>query len=63
MSEAKESATTDDTYELVCTDCEFTTTVDGSIYDALDTAEAHQDEYGTLSMDHFVNVELRSEPE
>lgn len=46
------------TYSLVCNDCQFETTTDGSFLDALDVADAHQAEYGKTATEHFVNIEL-----
>lgn len=48
-------ATTAKTYRLTCTDCGFETTVDGDSFDALDVADAHQDEYEAPFADHFVD--------
>lgn len=45
-------------YELVCTDCPFETTVEGPFLGALDVAEDHQEDNGRQPSDHFVNVEL-----
>lgn len=56
-SEADDSAVSR-TYELVCTDCEFGATVDGTVHDALDVADAHQDEHGNRLEDHFVTFKL-----
>lgn len=47
------------TYELVCTDCEFEATVDGTVHDALDVADSHQQERGTRIEDHFVTFKLQ----
>lgn len=57
-SEADEGSTTD-VYELTCTDCPFETTVEGDCFDAIDAAEAHQEEHGISPMDHVVNFERR----
>lgn len=46
------------TYELSCTDCSYEATVDGSVHDALDTAQAHREEHGSTYGGHFVDFEL-----
>lgn len=56
-SEDDETASTN-VYELTCTDCAFETTVEGSVFDALDVADSHQDEHGQALTEHFVNFEL-----
>lgn len=48
-----EDATT--TYRLTCTDCSFEATVEGDVYEALDHADAHQEEYTDHPGNHFVN--------
>lgn len=45
-------------YYLTCTNCEFETTVEGSVQDALDIAETHQKKYGEYYTEHFVDLEL-----
>lgn len=45
-------------YELFCTDCDFEATVNGTVHDALDIADTHQEEYGERPMDHFVTFKL-----
>lgn len=54
MAESDET-TTGPVFELVCTDCTFERTVEGTFYDALDVADEHQEENGTVSTEHFVN--------
>lgn len=43
-------------FELTCTDCTYETTVEGTFLDALDVANAHEDEHGRTHTDHFVDV-------
>jgi hypothetical protein len=50
------------TYELACNDCQFETTVDGTVLDALDVADSHQTENGDTPTDHFVDFELGKTP-
>lgn len=45
------------TYELACADCSYEATVTGSVYDALDVAESHQEKREVDSGEHFVNIE------
>lgn len=45
------------TYKLTCTNCAFETTVEGTVYEALDVADTHQDEHGEAASDHFVDLE------
>lgn len=58
MASEADGSTTAKTYELLCTDCSFEATVQGSFHEALDVAEAHQDDYGKAPADHFVNFQL-----
>lgn len=58
MTAETNDISTSKTFELTCTDCTFETTVDGSFYDALDVADAHQEEHGVAPTDHFVNFQL-----
>lgn len=53
-----EKATAASTYRLNCNDCSFETAVEGDCYDALDVADAHQEEYGGPIANHFVNFSL-----
>lgn len=46
-------------FDLSCTDCSFETTVEGSVTDAFDAADAHQEEHGETPTGHFVNFERR----
>lgn len=48
------------TYELVCTDCAFTTTFEGDIDGLYDVIEGHQDRMRNSPEDHFVDFELVS---
>lgn len=50
---------TSDLYELTCTDCSFEATVEGDFGDALEVADNHQGEFGEITADHFVDLELR----
>lgn len=59
-SEADDSGTSF-TYELDCIDCSYESTVTGSVYDALDIAEAHQQNREDDSDEHFVNIEAAEE--
>lgn len=45
-------------YQLVCTECSFTTVVEGTIGEAHEAIENHQEENGD---EHFMNVRLLSE--
>lgn len=56
-SEADEPRITD-TYVLACNDCTFETTVEGTAFDALDVADAHQAKHGDSPVEHFVDFEL-----
>lgn len=58
MSSETGDATSTLVYDLTCTDCGYETTVEGSAHDALDVAEAHQEEYGDAYTDHVVDLEL-----
>lgn len=46
-------------FDLSCTDCSFETTVEGSVSDAFDVADAHQEDHGDTPTGHFVNFERR----
>lgn len=59
MAENQESEATHD-YELFCTDCDFEVTVTGTVYDALDVADAHEEKHGDRSMEHFVTFKLQN---
>lgn len=50
------------TFELTCIDCEYSATVEGSLYEAFDVADTHQEEHGETDSDHFVNVERVESP-
>lgn len=50
------------TYDLTCTDCPFTTVVDGDTDDVYDAIDAHQAESTSQQADHFVTVEARAAP-
>lgn len=54
----REEATTANTYSLSCNDCSFETAVEGDVYDALEAADAHQEEYGVAFTDHFVDFRM-----
>ena len=58
VADNEESATTHD-YDLFCTDCDFEVTVTGTVYDALDVADAHEEKHGGPPMDHFVTFRLQ----
>lgn len=47
-------------YELACTDCSFTTVVEGSIDELFDVIESHQEAVDAHHADHFVNFESLS---
>lgn len=57
------TSTVDDTatqvFELICTDCAFKATVEGSLFEALSVADSHQEEYGVAAAGHFVNFERK----
>lgn len=57
MSQESDTATSFPTYDLTCTDCSYEATVVGTVYEALDVADAHQAEHGDPAADHFVNLE------
>lgn len=57
MTSETDDRTATTTYELTCNDCPFETTVDGSVLDALDVADSHQEEYGETATEHFVEFE------
>lgn len=59
-SSRREEPATAKTYRLACTDCEFETTVTGDAFDALDIADAHQEEYERPIGDHFVDFTIES---
>lgn len=44
-------------YELSCSDCSFTTIVEGDIDELFDVIESHQAEADGHYADHFVNFE------
>lgn len=47
------------TFQLTCTDCSFQAAVEGTVDDALDVAEDHQENRGDGgAIDHFVDFEL-----
>lgn len=48
-------------YQVSCSVCSFERTVAG-VYEALDTAEAHESEYSDHRHCHTVHVDLRGEP-
>lgn len=56
-SDTDQSAKTD-SFELYCTDCDFEATVTGTVNDALDVADSHQDDHGTMPGEHFVTFKL-----
>lgn len=61
MSSRTESTAGSPTYELSCNDCAFETTVTGSVIEALDVADEHQEEHGRTPYDHFVNFKRQEE--
>lgn len=48
------------TFELVCTDCAFTTTFEGDIDGLYDVIEGHQDRMRNSPADHSVDFEAVS---
>lgn len=50
--------TTDGTYKLSCNHCSFETTVEGDCFDALEVADAHQEEYTEHLAAHSVDFTL-----
>lgn len=54
----REETKTANIYKLRCTDCAFETTVEGDAYNALETADAHQEKYRKGFTDHFVNFQI-----
>ena len=48
------------TYERRCEDCSFETQFEGDLYDLYDRIEAHQDEWQSHHLDHFVAFEAVS---
>lgn len=48
-------------YDLSCTDCTFTATVNGSTDDVFDVIDHHHSEAYDNHKGHFVNIEAREE--
>lgn len=46
-------------YELDCTDCEFNTTLTGTLTEALDAGDAHRAEMDAGPTEHFTNIHRR----
>lgn len=42
MASETDESSASHSYEVFCTDCDFETTVDGTVYDALDVADDHK---------------------
>lgn len=49
---------TADVYDLNCTDCPFTSVVEGDVYAVFDAIETHQADAGD-GLEHFVNFAIR----
>jgi hypothetical protein len=59
MASGSDESSSTNTFVLSCTDCEFETTVEGGVTNALDVADNHQANHGEGVTDHFVNFERR----
>lgn len=56
---AGDESTSTGTYDLTCVDCGFETTVEGSVEEVLEVADAHQEKHGDIPTEHFVNFTRR----
>lgn len=46
-------------YDLSCTECSFTTVVEGDDQDVFEVIDTHQEEAADPANEHFVNFEAR----
>lgn len=63
MSSDTDELTSRNQYELSCADCSFETVLEGTVYDALDVAQEHREEYRNGFEEHFVDLELKQDAE
>ena len=47
-------------YVLDCTDCDFHTTITGTLTAALDAGDAHREQMDAGPTEHFINIHRRT---
>lgn len=58
MPTEAEDPSSANTYKLTCNECEFETTVEGSIYEVLTVAEEHREKQSEPFAEHTVDFRL-----